>query len=200
MSLVEAKPEINVVWPVTMRSAAMVCEYAGRTCYRSIDKIGPGTAEPFLRARIKDGHTSVLGHASVTVEVVCSRSCSHQIVRHRLASYAQQSQRYVKQRPWLYVDPWTEVRPHGHAGWMHTVEAAFKQYDWMLRSGQKPEDARSVLPSCAATRLVWTQNLAQWRHVLRLRTDKRAQAEFRGLMLDLLAWFRVEAPWLVFDL
>jgi len=173
---------------------------AGRVCYKS-NKEG-GEVE-FLRARIAQGHESLIEHGSVTVLFVTDRGITHELVRHRLASFSQESTRYVNYSGHLQF-----IRPHGYFLWkpidrkmwynaMAQVEA---RYTSLIRSGRKPEEARSVLPNSIATRIVMTANMREWRHVLRLRTSKPAHPQMRELMSKLLSKFRNYWPVLVEDI
>lgn len=173
-------------------------EYAGRVCYRSHDR-SDGTAEgaaAFCRGLIGRGHESVLEHVSLSVEIVCSRTCSHQLVRHRLCSFSQESQRYVK-----YDDGIEIIMPDAagtNAGRVFgSAEGLHVVYQRMRECGAPAEVARSVLPGCTATRLVMTANLRQWRHVWRLRCDPHAQAEIRGLATAVRDAVAAVAPWAV---
>jgi thymidylate synthase (FAD) len=158
---------------------------AGRTCYQSVgDDDGA-----FVRRIVKAGHHSVLEHVSWTVRFVVDRAVSHELVRHRLAAYSQESQRYV-----AYKGEVTFVEPHWFAGEVSLTREAFKgmlheaemNYHMLLQSGLKPEDARGVLPNCTATEIVMTANAREWRHVLKLRTSKGAHPDMKLVMGSLL--------------
>lgn len=138
----------------------------------------------------KSGHTSILEHASATFEVKgISRSCSHQLVRHRMASYCQESQRYVKYLDFdpkkvgeYAVIPDFAVKDIGNAHCLATsVEASMRAYQLMVKNGVKPEDARFVLPEAMKTSIVMTMNFRELFHFFDLRTSKRAQWEIRSL-------------------
>jgi len=173
---------------------------AGRVCYKS-ERVGG--EEEFLRARIRQGHESVLEHGSVTVLFVTNRGISHELVRHRLASFSQESTRYCN-----YEGHVQFVRPHGYfiwkaierKMWYHAMSNAESRYSAQLRSGLRPEDARGILPADTATRIVMTANMREWRHVLRLRTSKPAHPQLRELMSKLLSKFRNYWPVLVEDI
>ena len=191
---------VSLVLPVPSVGEAALkrIEQIGRVCYKSEDKITEDSAERFVRMLIKRGHESVLEHISVTVRFVCDRGISHEIVRHRVASYSQASTRYCN---------------YGHAGeiaviapselregtvpyivWKRSCETAEKAYMQLLASGVKPETARSVLPTCLQTELVMTANLREWRHFLRLRTSKAAHPDMRVLACDLLKQMQETYP------
>jgi len=175
-------------------------ERCGRTAYKSEAKTGPGTAETFVAMLKARGHWSVLEHESVSVRIVCDRGVSHELVRHRLASYTQESTRYCR-----YQDEIAVIEPLGltvcqRAYWRAAVEAAESSYMEMLGQGAKPEIARSVLPTCLKTEIVVTANLREWHHIFRLRTAKAAHPQMRQIMLPLLAEFRRRIPVLYDDL
>jgi thymidylate synthase (FAD) len=164
-------------------------EYAGRVCYRSEPK---GNPRGFVRRRVKEGHESIIEHANATFEISgISRACSHQLVRHRIASYSQESQRYVEMDdPEYVVPPDVAADPEAAAAldkFMATVSAAYTE---LRQHGIQKEDARFVLPNAAATRIVVTMNFRSWRHVIRERgLNLAAQWEIRelaSLVLDAL--------------
>ena len=173
-------------------------EWCGRTCYKSEDRIAPGTAEKFVRMICKRNHVSVLEHVSLTARVVCSRACSHQLVRHRLAAYSQESMRYCnygKRGLQVICPPLVGLEPGEYAGltgsvlqrrWLQSVQEAYNEYLWELEMGVKPEDARFMLPNATKTEVVATYNLRTWQHVLAIRTDPHAQWEIRGIMQSIL--------------
>jgi len=174
-------------------------ESCGRTCYNS----KPGDPEAFLRRIIASGHESVIEHASLTARIICSRACSHQLVRHRLGAYSQRSQRYVAERGHLFAicPPSISKDDASLQAYTEQLEAAFTGYTQLLASGCKPEDARYLLPNAAATEIVATYNLRQWRHVFKERAlNPHAQWEIRGIFLGLLSTLQVELPALFGDL
>ena len=173
-------------------------EEAARMCYRSEAN---GHPSAFVRARIAQGHESVIEHCSISVRFVLSRAAANQLVRHRLASFTQESLRYVKQAELEVIKPKFEGSTPGavtdrdvEVCWSESVEQASAAYCDMLKLGMRAEDARSVLPLCTATRILVTANLREWRHILRVRTDRHAQAEIRTLMTALQASLRELLP------
>lgn len=161
-------------------------EKAGRTCYKSEDRITAESATAFVRTLIERGHESVLEHESITVRFICDRGVSHEIVRHRLASYSQESQRYVR-----YNGDIEFINPHmpnakAHEAWQELCERAEETYRELLSYGLQPQQARSVLPNSVKTELVMTANLREWRHFLKLRTAKAAHPQMRELTVPLL--------------
>ena len=163
-------------------------EHAGRVCYRSQSRSEPGK---FLQARIREGHESIIEHASATFEISgISRACSHQLVRHRLASYSQESQRYVDMSdPQFVVPPDIAANPRAMEIWEGVVDELKSAYRELRELGIRKEDARFLLPNATATRIVMSANFREWRHIIRLRTNPAAQWEIRELanrVLDIL--------------
>ena len=160
-------------------------EHAGRVCYRSQSR---GNTAAFLRARLRDGHESIIEHASATFEVSgISRACSHQLVRHRLASYSQESQRYVDMsNPELITPPTIAKNLEASAVWEGLMENIQSAYRDLRDAGVRKEDARFVLPNATATRIVVTMNFREYIHFFRLRITPEAQWEIRHMALLML--------------
>jgi thymidylate synthase (FAD) len=174
-------------------------EHAGRACYRSQTR---GDAGRFLRARIREGHESIVEHASVTFEISgISRACSHQLVRHRLASYSQESQRYVDMSaPEFVVPPAVAQNPQAEAVWDEFTGQVTQAYHRLRELGVRKEDARFVLPNATATRIIVTMNFRTLRHFISVRCDKAAQWEIRALAVDMLRRVHAIAPSVFGDL
>jgi len=190
--------------PVDGLSMLRRIELAGRTCYKSEDKVTEDSCIRFVRMLIRRGHESVLEHEKVTVKVVTNRGVSHELVRHRIASYSQESTRWVNYkegitvvRPvWIKdIDRWSDQDTYT---WILAMKDAEKWYQSLIRQGWKPEQARDVLPNALKTEVVVTMNLRQWRHFFRLRCAKDAHPQMRALALDMLRGFRQKIP-VVFD-
>ncbi|MCK9460626.1 MAG: FAD-dependent thymidylate synthase [Proteobacteria bacterium] len=180
-------------------------ELAGRVCYKSEDKITKESNLKFAEKIINLGHESVLEHASATVRIICDRGVSHEIVRHRLASYSQESTRYCdynKSQVTFVIPPWVSIEPGEYLvatnEWMHAMISAEDAYKALRLQGWKPEQARSVLPNSLKTELVMTANFREWRHVFKLRTSDRAHPQMREIMCPLLEQFRQLIP-VIFD-
>jgi thymidylate synthase (FAD) len=180
-------------------------ELIGRVCYKSEDRITDVSASRFLKMLMESGHESVIEHIALSVKYVGSRAMSHQMVRHRLAAFSQESQRYCnygKENKLFAVLP-TSVRAaeDRKREFMRGVAATYKQYLEMLKMGVKPEDARYLLPNAVKTELVATLNLRQWRHVIRERgLNPRAQWEIRMITLRILDAFYAMMPEVFGDL
>ena len=167
-------------------------ERAGRVCYKSEGNISDGSAEQFIGNIIRRGHESVIEHVSVTMHLICDRGVSHEIVRHRLASYSQESTRYCNYASGKFGNELTFIEPcywsegsREYGLWLEAMESAERFYLEMLAVGAKPEEARSVLPNSLKTELYMTANLREWRHFLKLRTSSRAHPQMRELALQI---------------
>lgn len=182
-------------------------ERAGRTCYKSEGRIGDGTAERFIRGIIKRGHESVLEHASITVRMICDRGVSHELVRHRIASYSQESTRYCNYNDGKFGGELTFIKPCFWEEWsdMYTVwedamNGVERVYQWMIDHKATPEQARSVLPNSLKTELVVTMNIREWRHFFKLRTAPAAHPQMREIAGMMLEGFREKLPVLFGDI
>lgn len=174
-------------------------EACGRVCYKSEGKTKENSAKAFVGRLVASGHESVLEHVSVTVKFICDRGISHEIVRHRLASYSQESTRYCK-----YQDEIVVIAPVGLNGlrdyqnWKWECRAAEKAYIQMLNHGVSAQTARAVLPTCLKTELIMTANLREWRHFFKMRCSPAAHPQVRLLAGDLLRKMQERIP-VVFD-
>jgi len=180
-------------------------ELAGRTCYKSEDKITDDSAERFVKMIIKSGHESVIEHSSASVRFICDRGVTHELVRHRIAAFSQESTRYCNYSKDKFGDEITVIRPlffepesPAYARWEKAMQEAETAYMELLGAGAKPEEARSVLPNSLKTEIVMTANLREWRHVFRLRCARRAHPQIREIMLPLLVEMHERIP-AVFD-
>lgn len=184
-------------WPGLL----LLIERAGRTCYKSEGQIGLDTAGKFVRMLIERGHESVIEHASATVKIICDRGVSHELVRHRLASYSQESTRYCRYKDDITVIKpcfWDESSPE-YAIWRHACENAERRYLALLYAGAPPQAARSVLPNSLKTEIVMTANMREWRHFFSMRTVAAAHPEMRKIAVPMLKTFKTLLPDLFFD-
>lgn len=173
-------------------NAQELIEYAGRACYRS-----QGTdTEKFIRARIKEGHLSLVEHASATFDISgISRACSHQLVRHRIASYSQESMRYVGMDSSEFIVPDSVAsNPLALLEWKEHIHHAQDTYNYLRSLGIRKEDARFVLPIATQTRIIVTMNFRSLLHFFEVRCDKAAQWEIRQLALEMLKIMYEVAP------
>lgn len=184
-------------------------EKIGRTCYKSEEKITMDSAKRFAKALIRSGHESVIEHEKITVRVICDRGVSHEIVRHRIASYSQESTRYCNYSKDKFGNEIAVIEPHFWKGdnksyrkkytvWEKAMERAEKTYLELIDLGASPQEARNVLPNSLKTELVMTMNLREWRHFFRLRTAETAHPQMREITRPMLDEFKKRIP-VVFD-
>ena len=179
--------------------AESLIEHAGRVCYRS-DKRGDPAS--FIQARVREGHESIVEHACATFEIGgISRACSHQLVRHRLANYSQESQRYVDlSDPELIVPPAIAANAEATAIWNRLTAQMVEAYRELRGLGIRKEDARFLLPNATATRIVVTMNFRELLHFFRIRINPAAQWEIRELAIKMLDIVTAEASPVFVDL
>ena len=187
--------------PVDAPALLRRIEAAGRVCYKSEDRITEGSAERFIKMIVKSGHESVLEHEKITAKVVCDRGVTHEIVRHRIASYSQESTRYCNYAGEKFGGGLTFIQPcyweensAAYQLWLEQMASAEKSYLALLEEGAKPEEARAVLPNSLKTELVMTMNLREWRHFFRLRTSTASHPQMRELACAMLEEFRCLLP------
>lgn len=183
-------------------------EQVARTCYKSEGKIQEGSAAKMVASLIKSGHEAMLEHVSVTVKFVVDRGISHELVRHRLASFAQESTRYCNYSKDDFGSEITFIIPeyldHKSAGWntwKETMKACEDSYFKLLDIGLTPQEARAVLPNSLKTEVVMTANLREWRHFFKLRalgTTGKPHPQMLEVTVPLLEDFKQMIP-VVFD-
>jgi thymidylate synthase (FAD) len=180
-------------------------EKAGRTAYKSEDKITEDSAKDFVNMIRKRGHLSVIEHQFVTVRVICDRGVSHEIVRHRLASYTQESTRYCNYTKGKFGSEITVIKPcfwnendEKVNVWKQTIEQIEIAYNKLIDLGATPQEARSILPNSLKTEIVMTMNLREWIHFFTLRTSKAAHPQMREIAIPLLKRFQKQIP-VIFD-
>lgn len=208
------KPEYQILSPkiLTIKTANEILqdiELAGRTCYKSEDKITETSAVEFVRMLVKRGHESVLEHRSISVKFTVDRGVSHELVRHRLASFSQESTRYCnyskdkfdKQLTFI-IPPWCKnikpkIFPIGipidtltnleddEMIWLSTMKSLETKYNGLLDIGWTPQEARSILPNSLKTEIVVTANLREWRTIFKQRISKHAHPQMREVMQPL---------------
>lgn len=189
--MIVVKPSIEILTDTSYETMLRKIERIGRVCYKSEDKIADGSAENFIRGIIKRGHESVIEHENISVRVTCDRGVTHEIVRHRIASYSQESTRYCNytsdkfsnQISCIDIATGFSYDMNDPADrkkweiWQSAMEAAEKHYFEMIDAGAKPEEARSVLPNSLKTEIVMTMDLREWRHFIRLRGSRAAHPQ-----------------------
>ncbi len=203
----------DVPWNTDADGGAALVEFAGRACYQSWSKPNPRTATnaSYIRHIIDVGHFSVLEHASVSFYITgISRSCTHELVRHRHFSYSQLSQRYVPEHdsqvvapPGVEDDPQlqeilvaaADASRAAYTELLNRLEAKFAdQPNSVLRRKQARQTARAVLPNATETRIVVTGNFRAWRHFVAMRASEHADIEIRRLAIECLRQLVRVAP------
>lgn len=186
-------------------------ERAGRTCYKSENLISPESAKKFVTNILKLGHESVIEHEKITVRIICDRGVTHEIVRHRIASYSQESTRYCNYCNDRFGNELTFIEPCFFSSdseedkknkeiWLDTMSMIEKNYNSLIENGAKPEEARAILPNSLKTEIVVTMNLRAWRHFFKLRTDKSAHPQIREIANQILDEFKQKLPTIFGDL
>lgn len=203
------KPYFEILSDVNGEEALRIIEKAGRTCYKSEDRISEDSAVDFVRRIIKNGHEAVVEHYSVTVRIVCDRGVTHEIVRHRLASYSQESTRYCNyskdkfSNQITYIEPcfWDKNSDEGRKNyeiWKEVMEFTERKYMELIQNGATPQEARSILPNSLKTEIVMTMNLREWRNFFKLRTTAASHPQMREITIPLLKKFQELIP-VIFD-
>ena len=153
-------------------------ERCARVCYKSEDRITEDSAEKMVAALIRSGHEAMLEHYSFTVKFICDRGIANELVRHRIASFAQESSRYCCYAKDKFGKELTFINPcfwepdsDNYARWFHEMDEAEKTYLAMIEDGATPEQARDILPTSIKTEIVMTANLREFRHFFKLRAE-----------------------------
>ena len=199
------KAGFHILSPVDGQKILKSIEEAGRVCYKSEEKITEDSAEKFVAGIIKRGHEAVLEHEAIRVKFIVDRGVSHEIVRHRLAAYCQESTRYCNYSKGKFGEEITVIEPcfwdkdsDLMRDWRSAMRMAENHYLGLLHQGASPQEARSVLPNSLKTEVVMTANLREWRHFFKLRTAPAAHPQMREVAIALLKEFQKLVP-VVFD-
>ena len=171
-------------------------ERCGRVSHLSETK---GNPEQFIRMLIKRGHESVLEHVSLTFHIICDRAIMAELTRHRLASFTVESTRYCRYDELTFISPFPKDA-FAEAHWSAAMKAIEQKYQMFVDCGVNPEKARAVLPLCLKTELYMTANLREWRHILKLRTDKTAHPQMRQVTGQILSILREKLPVIIEDI
>lgn len=199
-------------------------EKACRTCYQSLDLIQEGSAEKLIKSCIDRGHESILEHAVITYRVICDRGVSHEWVRHRIASYSQESTRYCNYNKGKFNSELTFIYPYWHKDlppinefrydeltkdqqikldWWSILNSSCRDiemhYRMLIERGAAPEAARAILPNCLKTEIVCTMNIRELRNFFKLRTTKFAHPDIRKLAIELLSLLRQNGLGVLFN-
>lgn len=208
------KPSIEIIDMEDYEKIVKKIERIGRVCYKSEGKITEDSAEKFIKGLLTRQHESVIEHENVTVRFVCDRGVTHEIVRHRIASYSQESTRYCNYSGDKFDNQITvidlasgfqynlskENDKAKYEVWTKAMENAEQSYFRMLELGATPQEARSVLPNSLKTEIVVTMNLRSWRNFFRLRVDSHAHPQMREVATMLYEEFQKRLPVFVADL
>lgn len=180
-------------------------EKIGRVCYKSENNITETSAKAFIKKILASGHESVIEHEKVSVRIICDRGVSHEIVRHRIASYSQESTRYCNYSKERFGKELTFIKPCFweensvlYENWLRHMQETEECYNTMIEQGALPQEARSILPNSLKTELVVTMNLREWRHFFKLRTSERAHPQMREIALKIFQEFNERIP-VIFD-
>lgn len=200
-------PSFEILTPIDSNVVLKHIERCGRTCYQSFDKIDDGSAERFAAHIVERHHESVIEHFSISVKFITDRGVSHELVRHRLAAYSQESTRYCCYAKNKFQNEISVIKPvqiqegtPAYDIWLQAVQSAEESYLKLVQSGEKAENARAVLPTCLKTEIVMTANIREWRHVFKMRCDPAAHPDIRALMIPLREEFKKKIPVLFEDL
>lgn len=182
-------------------------EAAGRVCWKSEERIAPGSAAKFIHMLKTKNHSSVLEHGSITVRFVLDRGIGNELVRHRIASMSQESTRYCAYNGDKFSNSVTFIDPRPSFPnektfeiWQKAMETAERYYFEMLEAGAKPEEARNVLPLSTKTEIVFSANPREWRHIFSMRASAAAHPQMREIMIPLLGKFAEKWPSIFGDL
>ncbi len=190
MKIIE--PSVELAEDFDAAAVMKKIERAGRVCYKSEGNIKDDSAEKFIRGIIKRGHESVIEHATISFKIICDRGVTHELVRHRLASYSQESTRFCDYSAGKFGGELTFIKPcfwqeddENFKLWKKTMARLEENYLTMRKNNARPEEARSILPNSLKTEIFVTMNLREWRHFLKLRTAKAAHPQMREVALKI---------------
>ena len=199
------KPYIEILDEIDGNAILRRLEIIGRVCYKSEDKIMKESAQKFIGNIINSGHESVIEHEKISVRIICDRGVTHEIVRHRIASYSQESTRYCNYNKEKFGKELTFIKPcfwdeddYLYKIWLNNMQEVEKCYNSMIETGASPQEARSVLPNSLKTEIIVTMNLREWRHFFKLRTAERAHPQMREVACQILREFQERIP-ILFD-
>jgi thymidylate synthase (FAD) len=192
MNIIDAKVEV-LITEEEAKAIIRKIERCGRVCYKSESRITDDSAGPFVQSIIKRGHLSVIEHDVVTAICVCDRGVSHEIVRHRIGSYSQESTRYVNYKTGVtYIDPVDFSLDNDDLQLLEIIEEHYKKC--IEEKKRTPQQARYFLPNGLKTEIAITYNLREWRHFFDMRCDKAAHPQMREVAILLLQNMRNYFP------
>jgi thymidylate synthase (FAD) len=190
----------NVVLRKITSDAEDLIEDAARLCYKSEGKKCPGSAKRLIRSCLNKNHVSILEHAYATFHITCDRGISHEIVRHRIANYSQESTRFCNYAKEGFGNEISTLVPSDltpgemFTVWCDAMEYAEKAYFRLLALGATPQTARSVLPTALKTEIMMTANFREWLHFIDLRSSKAAHPDIRPVARDIQNMLAIECP------
>ena len=200
-------PSYEIIKSISPNDMIKNLERYGRVCYKSESNITQNSANSFVQRIINSGHESVIEHEKITVKIICDRGVSHEIVRHRIASYSQESTRYCNYTDDKFGNELTFIKPcfwdqnsNEYNIWYKQMKSVEKNYFSLIDLGSTPEQARSILPNSLKTEIVITMNLREWRHFFKLRTSLKAHPQMREISLPLLNEMSNYLPVIFWDL
>lgn len=205
MKIVEPSYEIVRISGVGIEELQAL-EYVARKCYKSgryADQ-GGDSARRLIRMLVVNGHEAMLEHGVMTVHFICDRGVSHELVRHRIASFAQESTRYCNYSKDHFGNEISVIKPRfaedseAYKLWHGTMLVCEAAYMEMIEDGCTAQDARSVLPNSLKTEVIMTANWREWRNVFKLRCAKDAHPDMRDLMVPLCLEMQERIP-ILFD-
>lgn len=192
-------------------------ERAFRKCYKSEGKMGDSYDPGFIRKKIDMKHESPVEHCSISISLICDRGITHEVVRHRIGSYSQESTRYCNYSDeekfgadmmFVYPGFWDPESPIFRSDfrnsqectliWLDHMRDSERRYKMLIDFGALPQEARSVLPNSLKTDITITYNLREWRHFFSLRTDRPAHPQMRECAIPILYHFKSQLP-VIFD-
>ena len=198
------KPSFEILTPIDREAVLKHLETVARTCYKSEDKITEQSAPKMIKGLIKSHHTAMIEHFSVSVKMIVDRGVSHEIVRHRIASYAQESTRYCNYSQGKFGNEITVIKPlffdegtPEYIIWEESCMQAEKAYNELIEMGRSPQEARSVLPNSLKTEIVVTMNLREWIHFFNLRalgTTGAPHPQMKEIAMMVLEEFSNQLP------
>jgi thymidylate synthase (FAD) len=215
------KPFYEIITPINKNEILKTIEKISRTCYKSEDKITETSAEEMIKSLIKRGHEAMLEFFDITVKFTCDRGVSHELVRHRIASFAQESTRYCNyskdkfdNQVTFIIPEWTSFKEgiypqkpviilqkekyEGEGSWFYHMLHSESIYEELIAKGWQPQQARAVLPNSLKTEINVKMNLREWRHFFKLRVAVVAHPQMRELTRPLLDEMKIKLP-ILFD-
>ena len=205
--MIIVKPSYQILTKIDPVKQLQLIEKISRVCYKSennIDKSGQ-SAKKLISALLKWKHEAMIEHSFMSVKFICDRGVSHELVRHRIASFAQESTRYCNYASGKFSNQITVIEPYfyksdkkKYAVWKKACENAEKAYISLLSAGSTPQEARSVLPNSLKTEITVSTNFREWRNIFKLRCASDAHPQIRQLLIPLLKQLKKSIP-LIFD-